>query len=158
MSCPQAVLYVVMMYKKIGESPAWILFYHMHIVFASINITNLMLSYKIEVRIFLSECIILQKTRHSLVSSVSFLFFFSLRNYFFFVLFCFCFGLNAPSSRYRASSSSSRSSDGNFSLPDEGGSASQVPQAFVQLAGYGSVVWPDSLSEWLVVVGGAGLQ
>ena len=37
-----------------------------------------------------------------------------------------------------------------------GGSASQVPQVSVQLAGYGSVVWPDSLSEWLV--GGAGLQ
>ena len=52
--------------------------------------------------------------------------------------------------------SSSRSSDGNSSLPDEGGSASQVPQASVQLAGSGSVVWPDSLSEWLV--GGAGLQ
>ena len=33
------------------------------------------------------------------------------------------------------SSSSSRSSDGNSSLPDEGGSASQVPQASVQLAG-----------------------
>ena len=54
------------------------------------------------------------------------------------------------------SSSSSRSSDGNSNLPDEGGSASQVPQASVQLAGYGSVVWPDSLSEWLV--GGAELQ
>ena len=39
---------------------------------------------------------------------------------------------------------------------DEGGGASQVPQASVQLAGYGSVVWPDSLSEWLV--DGAGLQ
>ena len=55
-----------------------------------------------------------------------------------------------------SSSSSSRSSDGNSSLLDEGGSASQVPQASVQLAGYGNVVWPDSLSEWLV--GGAGLQ
>ena len=55
-----------------------------------------------------------------------------------------------------ACTSSSRSSDGNSSLPDEGGSASQVPQASVQLAGYGSVVWPDSLSEWLV--GGAELQ
>ena len=43
-------------------------------------------------------------------------------------------------------SSSSRSSDGDSSLSDEGGSASQVPQAFVKLAGYGSVVWPDSLS------------
>ena len=32
----------------------------------------------------------------------------------------------------------------------------QVPQASVQLAGYGSVIWPDSLSEWLV--DGAGLQ
>ena len=53
-------------------------------------------------------------------------------------------------------SSSSHSSDGNSSLPDEGGSASQVPQASIQLAGYGSVVWPDSLSEWLV--GGAELQ
>ena len=55
-----------------------------------------------------------------------------------------------------SSSSSSRSSNGNSSLPDEGGSASQVPQASVQLAGYRSVVWPDSLSEWLV--GGAELQ
>ena len=54
------------------------------------------------------------------------------------------------------SSSSSRSSDENSSLLDEGGSASLVPQASVQLAGYGSVVWPDSLSEWLV--GGAELQ
>ena len=53
-------------------------------------------------------------------------------------------------------SSSSHASDGNSSLLDEGGSASQVPQASVQLAGYGSVVWPDSLSEWLA--GGAGLQ
>ena len=52
--------------------------------------------------------------------------------------------------------SSSRSSDGNSSLPDEGGSALQVPQASVQLAGYRCVVWPDSLSEWLV--GGAELQ
>ena len=54
------------------------------------------------------------------------------------------------------SSSSSHSSDGNSSLLDGGGSASQVPQASVQLAGYGSVVWPDSLSEWLV--DRAGLQ
>ena len=53
-------------------------------------------------------------------------------------------------------SSSSRSSGGNSSLLNEGGSASQVPQASVQLAGYGSVVWPDSLSEWLV--DGTGLQ
>ena len=52
--------------------------------------------------------------------------------------------------------SSSRSSDGNSSLPNEGGSASQVSQASVELAGYGSVVWPDSISEWLV--DGAGLQ
>ena len=55
-----------------------------------------------------------------------------------------------------AMSSSSRSSDGNSSLPDEGGRVSRVPQAVVELAGYGSVVWPDSLSEWLV--GGAELQ
>ena len=46
--------------------------------------------------------------------------------------------------------SSSRLSDGNSSLLNEGGRASQVPQASVELAGYGSVVWPDSLSEWLV--------
>ena len=45
------------------------------------------------------------------------------------------------------SSSSSRSLDGNSSLLNEGGSTSQVPQATVQLAGYGSVVWPDFLSE-----------
>ena len=44
-------------------------------------------------------------------------------------------------------SSSSRSSNGNSSLLDEGGSASQVPQASVELAGYGSVIWPDSLSD-----------
>ena len=53
-------------------------------------------------------------------------------------------------------SSSSPLSDGNSSLLDEGGNASQVSQATVELAGYGSVVWPDSISEWLVV--GAGLQ
>ena len=53
-------------------------------------------------------------------------------------------------------SSSSRSSDVNSSLLDEGGSASQVPQATIELVGYRSVVWPDSLSEWLV--DGAGLQ
>ena len=53
-------------------------------------------------------------------------------------------------------SSSSRSSDGNCSLLNEGGSASQVPQASVELVGCGSVVWPDSLSEWLV--DRAGLQ
>ena len=46
--------------------------------------------------------------------------------------------------------SSSHSSDGNSSLLSEGGSASLVPQASVELAGYESVVWPDSLSEWLV--------
>ena len=51
---------------------------------------------------------------------------------------------------------SSRSSDGNSSLLDEGDSASQVPQASVELVGYGRVIWPDSLSEW--VVDGAGLQ
>ena len=39
-------------------------------------------------------------------------------------------------------SSSSRSSDGNSSLFDEGSSASQVPQATLELAGYGSVIWP----------------
>ena len=55
-----------------------------------------------------------------------------------------------------SSSSSSRSSDESSSLFDEGGSASQVPQAAVELAGCRSVVWPDSLSEWLV--DGAGLQ
>ena len=55
-----------------------------------------------------------------------------------------------------AVSSSSRSSDGNSSLLDEGGSASQVPQASVQLAGNRNVVWPDSLSEWFI--DGAGLQ
>ena len=46
-------------------------------------------------------------------------------------------------------SSSSRSSDGNSSLLNEGGSVSQVPQASIELVGYGSVDWPDSLSEWL---------
>ena len=46
-----------------------------------------------------------------------------------------------------SSSSSSRSTDGNYSLLDEGGCTSQVPQATVELAGYGNVVWPDSLSE-----------
>ena len=52
--------------------------------------------------------------------------------------------------------SSSCSSDGNSSLLDEGGRTSKVPQATVELAGYGSVVWPDSLSEQLLE--GAGLQ
>ena len=52
--------------------------------------------------------------------------------------------------------SSSGSSDGNPGLLNEGGSTSQVPQASVELADYGSVVWPDSLSEWLV--DGTGLQ
>ena len=48
-----------------------------------------------------------------------------------------CLGLPvcASSLSGQSSSSSSRSSDGNSSLPDEGGSASQVPQASVQLAG-----------------------
>ena len=53
-------------------------------------------------------------------------------------------------------SSFSRSSDRCSSLLDESGSASKVPQASVELVGYGSVVWPDSLSEWLA--DGAGLQ
>ena len=57
---------------------------------------------------------------------------------------------------HHISSSSSRSPDGNSSLIDGGGSTSQVPRATVQLAGYGSVVWPDSFSEWLVE--GTGLQ
>ena len=55
-----------------------------------------------------------------------------------------------------SSSSSFPSSDWDSSLLHGGNSASQVPQATVELAGYGSVVWPDSLSEWLV--DGAGLQ
>ena len=49
------------------------------------------------------------------------------------------------------SSSSSCPSDGNSGLLDEGGSASQVPQASIELAGCRSVVWP----EWLV--DGAGV-
>ena len=53
-------------------------------------------------------------------------------------------------------SSSSRLPDGNSSILDEGGSTSQVPQATVELAGYGSVFWPDSLSGW--PVDGAGLM
>ena len=64
--------------------------------------------------------------------------------------------LSLTQAMYFLSSSSSRSSDGNSSLFNEGGSASQVRQASVELAGYGSVVWPHSLSEWLV--DGAGLQ
>ena len=52
--------------------------------------------------------------------------------------------------------SSSRLSDGNSGLLDEGGSASQVPEATLELASYGSVVRPDFLSEWLE--DGAGLQ
>ena len=56
----------------------------------------------------------------------------------------------------RRFSSSSRLSDGNSSLLNEDGSASQIPQPSVELAGYGSVVWPDSLSECLE--DGAGLQ
>ena len=55
-----------------------------------------------------------------------------------------------------AVSSTSRSSDGNSSLLDEGGIGLQVPQASVELEGYVSVVWPDSHSVWLVA--GAGLQ
>ena len=43
-----------------------------------------------------------------------------------------------------------------WELLDESGSASQVPQDTVQIAGYGSVVWARFLSEWLV--DGAGLQ
>ena len=46
-----------------------------------------------------------------------------------------------------ARKTSSPLSDGNSSVLDEGDSESQVT---VELAGYGSVVWPDSLSEWLV--------
>ena len=61
-----------------------------------------------------------------------------------------------PNSTKSVSSSSSRLSDGNSSLLNEGGSASQVPQATLGLAGYGSGVWPDFLSEWFV--DGAGLQ
>ena len=62
-------------------------------------------------------------------------------------------------------SSSSRSSDGNSNLLDEGGSASQVPQASSELAGYGSVVWPDSFSvsvhdssTWTILVLGTHLR
>ena len=44
--------------------------------------------------------------------------------------------------------SSSRSSDGNSSLLDEGRSASQILQATAKLVvGFGSVVWPGSLSD-----------
>ena len=57
-------------------------------------------------------------------------------------------GSSSSSSR-PSDGNSSRSSDGNSNLLDEGGSASQVPQAPVELSSYGSVVWPDSLSEWL---------
>ena len=67
-----------------------------------------------------------------------------------------CLRRSVETAKISSSSSSSRSSDGNSSLLNEGGSASQVPQASVELAGCGSVVWPDSLSEWLV--DGAGLQ
>ena len=42
------------------------------------------------------------------------------------------------------SSSFSRSSHGNSSLLNEGGNALQVPQATIELAGSGSVVWPYS--------------
>ena len=53
-------------------------------------------------------------------------------------------------------SSSFRSSDGNSSLLNKGGSTSSVPQAITELSGYGSVVWSDSLSEWFL--DRAGLQ
>ena len=53
------------------------------------------------------------------------------------------------------SCTSSCLSDGNSSLLGKGGSASQVPQAAVEVAGCGSVAWPYSLSEWLV--DGSGL-
>ena len=53
-------------------------------------------------------------------------------------------------------SSSSNWSNGNSSLLNEDGSALYVPQATVELAGYGIVVWPDSLCKWLI--DGAGLQ
>ena len=69
---------------------------------------------------------------------------------------CACVRVNMALVRTEIKTKSSRSSDGNSSLLNEGGSASQVPQASVELAGYGSVVWPDFLSEWLV--DGAGLQ
>ena len=54
----------------------------------------------------------------------------------------YCFGVGEADF-----SSSSRSSDGNSSLPIEGGSTLQVPRVSIELVGYGSVVWPDSLSE-----------
>ena len=41
-------------------------------------------------------------------------------------------------------------------LLDKGDSTLQVPQATIEIAGYGSVVLPDSFSEQLVEV--AGLQ
>ena len=44
-------------------------------------------------------------------------------------------------------SSSSRLSDGNSSLLDEGINRSYVPQATVELAGCESLVWPDFLFE-----------
>ena len=46
---------------------------------------------------------------------------------------------------FKSPVSSSCSLDGNSSLLYEGGSTSQVPQATVELADYGSVVQPDSL-------------
>ena len=54
------------------------------------------------------------------------------------------------------SSFSSRSSAGNSSLLDESGSTSWVLQAAIELADYGSVVWPDSHFGQLIE--GAGLQ
>ena len=45
------------------------------------------------------------------------------------------------------SSSSSRSSDGNSSHPDEGCSASQVPQATVELAVYHPWCWSERLPK-----------
>ena len=58
--------------------------------------------------------------------------------------------------RLLATSSSSRSSDGNSSLLCEGGSTSQISRAAVELASYGGVVWPDSLPGRLVERRGGG--
>ena len=49
-----------------------------------------------------------------------------------------------------SSSSSSCSSDGNFSLFHKRWQYIVSPTGYLRIAGYGSVVWPDSLSEWLV--------
>ena len=46
-----------------------------------------------------------------------------------------------------SSSFSSLLSYGNFNLLDVSGNTPQVPQAAVEPADYGSVIWPDSLSE-----------